>query len=384
MIVEERPENLEYISTILTKAGYHLEIAINGLFAMTRIVSEQYDLLILDIFKPTVKGEDFFLMVKTFSRNRYLPVILILPQDEMREFTRGVDIGGYDFVGFPIDEKELLTRINYQLELKNARIQLKRSKSFQSSLNYAHQIQVSLLPSNQLLDDLFSNYFLLSLPLDIVSGDFFWIKRIESYVIVAVADATGHGVPGALLSILGISLLNEMSSVSRFTNPGDILDELREKVKNSLQNSQFNTLQYNGLDMTICIINSDSGTLSFSGANNSVYIFKNEEMTELKGDRQPIGSYFNEKPFRNQSINLDSGDRIYFSSDGYSDQIGGSKNTKRFQRRNFRNLLGEVAKLPLPEQKDILLSKHLEWKGDNDQVDDILVLGIELPALQEI
>ncbi|MCK5138192.1 MAG: response regulator [Bacteroidales bacterium] len=382
LIIEDSPENLEYVSAILTKAGYHLEIAINGLYAMTRMVSKEYDLVIVDLSKPGMNGKDLLSMIKTSPLNDDLPVIFIIPPGEKREFVRGMDIGSFDFVCIPINEKELLTRINYQLELKNAKHQLEKSESYKSSLNYAYQIQASLLPSNQLFDELFSSHFLLSLPLDIVSGDFYWVKRIEDFVLVTVADATGHGVPGAFLSVLGISLLNEISPESRLGKPSDILNDLRCKVKNSLMNNQLKAVQDNGLDMAICMIDTTSYEMSFSGAYNSVLISRNDEIIELKGDRQPIGSYINERPFQDQRIQLHSGDKIYFSSDGYADQIGGGKNAKKYQRRNFKKLLSEIAKLPLTEQKNILLEKHIEWKGNYDQVDDILILGLELPVLQ--
>ncbi len=380
LVIEDNPDNLEHVSSILIKARFQLDIAVNGLYAMTRLASNNYDLVILDLSKPGINGKDFISMIKASSLTEALPVIFIIPSGAKKDFISGMDVGGYDFVGMPITEKELLTRINLLLELKNARQQIKKSESFKSSLRYASQIQASLLPSSRLLDDQFSSYFLLSLPLDIVSGDFFWIKRIGKHLYVAVADATGHGVPGAFLSVLGISLLNEITLESTGKEPGDILNELRDKVKNSLRSNHLNAEQYNGLDMAICKIDTETDTITFAGANSSAYIAQGEEFIELKGDRQPIGSHITERPFENQYLQAQSGDRIYFSSDGFADQLGGGKHPKKYQRRNFKTLLENISHKQLSNQKEILLEKHMEWRGEQDQVDDILVLGLELPV----
>ena len=380
LVIEDNPDNLEHVSSILIKARFQLEIAVNGLYAMTRLASNNYDLVILDLSKPGINGKDFFSLIKSSSHIEDLPVIFIIPPGEKKDFMSGMDVGGYDFVSTPINEKELLTRINYQLELKNARYQIKKSESFKSSLRYASQIQASLLPSSQLLDDQFSSYFLLSLPLDIVSGDFFWIKRIGKQLFVAVADATGHGVPGAFLSVLGISLLNEITLEDTLEKPGNILNKLRDKVKDSLRSNQFKAEKYNGLDMAICKIDTETNAITFAGANNSVYISQGEKLLELKGDRQPIGSHIRERPFENQHLQLHAGDRIYFSSDCFADQLGGGKHPKKYQSRNFKTLLENISNKQLSNQKEILLEKHMEWRGVQDQVDDILVLGLELPV----
>jgi len=184
--------------------------------------------------------------------------------------------------------------------------------------------------------------------------------------------------------LLGISLLNEISPDLSLEKPSEILNMLRYKVKNSLRSNQYKAEQYNGLDMAICRIDTDTNVLTFSGAYNSVYIMNSEKLIELKGDRQPIGSFVKEKPFKDQHVQLQSGDKIYFSSDGYADQFGGGKHLKRYQSRNLKKLLGDIVDKPLSDQKDILLKKHIEWKGDQDQVDDILVLGLELPVSQAI
>lgn len=378
LLIEDNPDNLEQVSTILIKAGIQLEIAVNGLNAMTKLVSNNYDLVILDLINSSINGKDFFSMIEASSSDEVLPVIFIITPGSRKDFMSGMDVGGYDFVSTPITEEELLIRINSLLELKNARHQIRKSESYKSSLKYAYQIQASLLPSSQLLDDQFASHFLLSLPLDIVSGDFFWIKRIGKQLFVAVADATGHGVPGAFLSVLGISLLNEITPESTLEKPGDILNKLRDKMKNSLRSKQFKAEQYNGLDMAICKIDTETKAMTFAGANNSVYISQDGEFIELKGDKQPIGSHVSEKPFKNQGLQLRSGDKIYLSSDGFSDQLGGGKYPKKYQSRNFRTLLGNIADKQLSNQKDILLEKHIEWKGFQDQLDDILVLGLEL------
>ncbi len=251
------------------------------------------------------------------------------------------------------------------------------------SIQYARKIQIALLPTEQALQKNFNEAFIFHKPKDIVSGDFQWIKETEKHIINVVADCTGHGVPGAFMSILGITLLTEITADSNISKASDILDTMKEKLKTQLKQKKLSfTSSKDGIDLSLCVINKENRQMQFSGAYNSVYIIRNktdkQDFFELKADRMPIGIHLKEKDsFTNQVFQLEKGDIIYQFSDGYIDQFGG-KESRKFLSANFKTLLLEISTLSLVEQK-IRLTDSLEiWQGDLSQVDDILVVGYKI------
>ncbi len=245
------------------------------------------------------------------------------------------------------------------------------------SIQYAQRIQRAALPPVGNLNELFNHNFILYLPRDIVSGDFYWYKKIKNKIVITVADSTGHGVPGAFVSMLGMSLLNEVVTKRKLTVANEILEELRNHIKTSLRQEISNESQDDGMDMALCIIDSETLLLEYSGANNPIYIYRNNELLILEPTLNPVGIYFREKPFKNIEFQLKPNDTLYMFSDGYVDQFGGPQN-RRFMSQRFRSLLTEIQKYPVKTQKNILEKKFTEWKGDNKQIDDILVMGIKI------
>jgi ligand-binding sensor domain-containing protein/serine phosphatase RsbU (regulator of sigma subunit) len=264
------------------------------------------------------------------------------------------------------------------------------------SINYAQRIQNAALPNPKQLDACLPEYFVLFKPRDIVSGDFYWIKQIKNFLIIVVADCTGHGVPGAFMSMLGISILNEQVGRSRFDKPGEILDRLRKKVKSTLSQEGRFQEQKDGMDMALIIFDQESRELQYAGAFNPLYVIRSKEkldeepireyasldteehqLFELKGDRQPIAIFDMEKEFTTRQIQLISGDSLYLFSDGFPDQIGGA-NGKKFLIKNFKRLLLSMQNLSMSEQLDSLEKTLKEWKSGYEQVDDILVMGIKI------
>ena len=272
-------------------------------------------------------------------------------------------------------EQKIQERTKTIEEQKNQLAQ--KNKSIKESIVYAGRIQKAVMPSEELMGKLFNDYFVYFKPRDIVSGDFYWLKKIGDYTVYAVADCTGHGVPGALLSMLGISFLNEIVSKARFDTPDEILNRLRKKIKKSLNQSGSNFESKDGMDIALCIIDHDSLQLQFAGAYNPVYIIRNGELTEIKATRNPIGAFIKEKPFESNNFNLEKDDILYTFSDGYSDQFGKDENQK-FNKRNFKKLLTKIYDKPMSEQKEILDDVLKKWKGNADQTDDIIILGVRV------
>ncbi len=254
--------------------------------------------------------------------------------------------------------------------------------SLTDSITYAKRIQSAILPSSDLLKKVFKEFFVLYIPKDIISGDFYWAKEViinnKKRIYFAVADCTGHGVPGSFVSMLGITLLNEIVSHKNDFSPADILNILREQVKSSFQQSWDNRNTKDGMDISLCMIEENSNQLIFAGANSRVHIFHKNELIEITGDRMPIGIYYLEKPFVDRKIDLAGGDIVYLYSDGYQDQFGGSKGLK-FMRNSFRNLINETSSFPLEKQHEIFLKTLKDYQMDKyEQVDDITVLGIKI------
>ncbi len=254
----------------------------------------------------------------------------------------------------------------------------KQNRRITDSIKYAEKIQNAALPSEKVLSNLFESHFILFKPLQIVSGDFYWTVKKDNFILFAAADCTGHGIPGAFVSMLGISFLNELTLITDLTRPDLILEEMRYILKKSFrQTGKFNE-QSDGIDISLCSINTDTDELYFAGANNSAYLIRNNEIIELEAVPNPVGVYYKELKFKMQKIKLQKNDLIYLFTDGYADQFGGTNHkTQKFTIKRFRELLIEINQKPLPEQKEILEQKYSEWKNNSKQIDDILVFGIK-------
>lgn len=246
------------------------------------------------------------------------------------------------------------------------------------SITYAERLQKATLPDNDLLDEIIPDRFIIFKPRDVVSGDFYWVKQIKNFKIIVAADCTGHGIPGAFMSMLGMSLLNEIITKSRVDTAGEMLDRLRKKIKKILHQTGKDREAKDGMDMALCIINTETNSLQFAGAFNPMYIIRNKELLEFKGDRMPVGVYILEKTeFKTHEVDLQPGDNIYIFSDGFSDQVGGEKE-KKFMAKNLREMLIEHSDKPLAEQKEIYESTLAKWMGENEQIDDIILMGFRV------
>jgi serine phosphatase RsbU (regulator of sigma subunit) len=271
----------------------------------------------------------------------------------------------------------LLAEQNDQIKKQHDQI-FQQKKEITDSIHYASRIQRAVLPSPKVLEDYNIQYFILYKPRDIVSGDFYWINAKDSKIIVTAADCTGHGVPGAFMSMLGMALLNEITSKSEVTTASQILDELRTLVIKSLHQSGSVEETKDGMDMALCVFDSDLKRVQFAGAFNPLYLVRGNELIEGPADRMPVG--FHDKQttsFTNTEIPLQPGDTLYIFSDGYVDQFGG-ENGKKFMAKRFKQLLIDIHDKAMEEQKQILDTTITEWRGELDQVDDILVIGMRV------
>ena len=264
-------------------------------------------------------------------------------------------------------------------EIKKQRDQIfQQKKEMTDSIHYASRIQRAVLPSTKLLEENEFQYFILYKPRDIVSGDFYWINQKDNKIIIAAADCTGHGVPGAFMSMLGITLLNEIVSKGDFHTPGQILDQLRTLIVKSLHQSGKSEETKDGMDISMIMIDKDTSTVQYSGAFNSLYLIRENELIETNADRMPVG--FHDKlniSFTTNELHIEKGDSLYIFTDGYIDQFGG-ENGKKFMAKKFKQLLLNMKDNSMETQRELLDKNIIEWRGELDQIDDILVMGVRI------
>jgi len=326
-------------------------------------------------------------------------------------------------------QNETILQMNEELSVVNKDISVK-NKKITDSIQYALKIQTASTPPLNIVIQLFPQHFIIFKPRDIVSGDFYFIKKINNTKLIAAADCTGHGVPGAFLSMLVQTLLNEIVRKIEIANSSSVLNELREQIKMSLNQTGAKGERQDGLDIAFCAINSETLEMSYAGAHNPLYLIRNYELGIMnyelgienkndenqflipnsqflipnsqflipnsqflipnsqflipnsqflifEADKQPVGIYIKEKPFTEHKIQLNVGDIFYIFSDGYQSQLGGEKNLP-FKTKYFKQVLTETCCLTMDEQKQFLETKFKTWKANHEQTDDVLVIGIKI------
>ncbi len=280
-----------------------------------------------------------------------------------------------------LEYEEIIINNNKDLTLYNSKINLQKikleakNKDITDSINYASRIQQAILPSNQKMAKHFTNYFLLHLPKDILSGDFYWVEAVNNRIYLAVADCTGHGIPGSMVSVVCNNALNRSVQEFNLKDPNVILNKTRALVIEAFDDNE-KTIR-DGMDISLCCIDKTTNKLLFSGANNPIIIIRNNQLITLEADRQPIGKYSFGKPFTQQEITLTSDDIVYLYTDGFADQFGGERG-KKYKSANLVKFFIKNSKLTLRNQKDALKEEFTNWKSDFDQIDDVCIMGFKI------
>ncbi len=288
-------------------------------------------------------------------------------------------------------KNEILREATEVLDLKNRQIRSNRDQLYEQSLmmkeqntnitkslRYAKRIQDAIIPEPEQFRQLFAQSFILAIPRDIVSGDFYWFAQHGSRKVIIAGDCTGHGVPGALMTMIGNSLLNQIITGQGLTRPDQILLELDKKLSETLQKRSNNGKAiHDGMDMAVITVDEERNVLEFAAAHNPLFQIRNGELNRVKGSRFPVGSsqYKEDKVFDLHEIEIQSGDTYYIFSDGFQDQYN-QKEKRKYMTKRFRNFISEISPLPMTEQKMALSEELKEWKGNGPQTDDVLVLGI--------
>lgn len=335
---------------------------IMGASAIIHIISNEF---FYEQVEPIPIGVTLFILFQAFLLARQSSKAYIRLDYQAKELKRHRD-----------HLNELVEERTAEIENQKEEIK-KQAEHITDSINYAQYIQQAALPKKEYCDCILPNHFVFFKPKDTVSGDFYWIKRIKHYVVVVCADCTGHGVPGAFMSMLGISLLNEIVHKKEVTQANQILNILRSEIKNALHQESKETFVRDGMDMSVCVLNTKHNKLQYSGALSSLIIMREGFTKVIKGDRMPVGVFENEnETFTNYEIDYESTDCFYMHTDGYVDQFNEISNRK-FRQKNLIKLLSDVCDLTFPEQKQIIEQKFNNWKGNSEQIDDVLVVGFK-------
>jgi serine phosphatase RsbU (regulator of sigma subunit)/HAMP domain-containing protein len=338
-----------------------MSVALNGLIDGLKSTIE---------FADEVGAGNFDSYYKPLSNEDALGHALLKMRSDLRENERVLEAK-------VIERTEEVVRQKEEIEIQSGKLEILYTH-VTDSIRYAKRLQDAILPPAKFVKQMLPDSFILFKPKDIVSGDFYWMNTKNDQVYVAAVDCTGHGVPGAFMSLVGNNMLNNVVKDYELKGAGDVLNKLNTLAAETISQKSEDGAIRDGMDLTLCIIDKANMTLDFAGANNPLYYFRNGEYHEIKGDKFPIGYYSEEaKSFSSNTIKIQKGDTFYIFSDGFADQFGGPKG-KKFMVNQFRSLLVRIHQMPMDQQKAVLNQTIEEWRSGLEQVDDILVIGFRV------
>jgi CheY-like chemotaxis protein len=416
LIVEDNPVNVKVLMSSLEEFKYKLLVAQTGSRAVNIAVKTVPELILLDVNLPEMNG---FEVCKTLKANRItkdIPIIFLSALDDVDSKVKGLSLGAVDYITKPFYKEEVIKRVETQIEIykltqnlreqkkelekKNGKLQMvldilnqvqsNIKQSFQrisDSIEYAKRIQHALLPEPANIRRYLPESFVFYRAKAIVSGDLYWFAHQQGRIILATIDCTGHGVPGAFMSVIGHTQLNSIVIEQNILDPGTILEHLDRRVQNTVNKQMENDVDspLDGMDISLVVIDLKNNQLQFAGANQNLVHVKASQagntLEEIKGEKLPIGGPISgmvqaDKKFITHTVAFGPGDWFYLFSDGFGDQFGGAEG-KKFTRVKLRNLLLEKSQLPARMQHQYLEKAFDEWRGNHEQVDDVTVIGFQ-------
>jgi serine phosphatase RsbU (regulator of sigma subunit) len=406
LYIDDEENNLVSFKSTFRR-DYHIHVASSGKAGLEIMEKHNIQLVITDQRMPDMTGIEF--LEKIVPLYPDCMRMIMTGFSDMDAIIQAINKGNiYRYVSKPWNREELKITIDSALEVYNLKSQnkhliedlkeanqnlerkvMERTRQIEQqriditdSIHYASRIQKALMLSPEELDKLFPSYFVLNKPKDIVSGDYYWVSKKQNKWIIAVADCTGHGVPGAFMSIMGINFLNEIVNKAEVPAANEILNELRDHLIKSLGQTGDRDEARDGMEMALCVVDPENNKIQFSGAFRPLYFMSEGQLKVFRGDRMPIGIYNEEEVrFTNKEFPFREDDIIYMFTDGYVDQIGGP-HRKTFKSIRFKALLKEIYQKPMKEQGMILREEVEIWRSGQEQIDDIMVLGVKLSFKQ--
>ncbi len=383
LLVDDSKVNIELLKDAL-RSYNHLS-ANNGLDAINLAMSlPKPDLILLDVIMPGIDGYEVCKQLKNNRLTRDIPIIFITGQNDSESIIKGFKIGAIDYITKPFNMPELKVRVRTQITIKKAYDQNLRlmqrieaiNEKLTTSIEYAQKIQKASFPKPEFLNKVLPEYFILLKPRDVVSGDFYWVGKVDDKVVVVVADCTGHGVPGAIMSMFGVVYLNEIVGNNGVTSPASIINDMRKIVIESLQQNEDSEIK-DGMDMSVITIDAPNSLIEYAGAFNPILLIRDGELTIFPADHMPVSIGEINQPFKNTIIPYCRGDCFYLFTDGFASQFGGPNN-KKMKQSGFRQLILDNYHLPMVEQKKQFDIFFEAWKGALEQIDDVLLMGIRM------
>jgi serine phosphatase RsbU (regulator of sigma subunit) len=406
LYIDDEENNLiSFKSTF--RRDYHIHTASTGKAGLEIMEKHHIQLVITDQRMPDMSGIEFLEEIVPLYPDCMR--MILTGFSDMEAIIQAINKGNiYRYVSKPWNREELKITIDSALEVYNLKSQnkhliedlkeanqnlerkvMERTKQIEQqrlnitdSIHYASRIQKALMLPSEELEKILPSHFVLNKPKDIVSGDYYWVSQKGNKLIIAVADCTGHGVPGAFMSIMGINFLNEIVNKSEVPNANEILNELRDHLIKSLGQTGQRDEARDGMEMALCVVDIEKRKIQFSGAFRPMYLIRKGELKVFRGDRMPIGIYNEEEVcFTNKEVPFKENDIIYLFTDGYVDQIGGP-HRKTFKSKQFKELLKDIHQKPMEEQQAILREEHAIWGSGQEQTDDVMILGVKLSFKQ--
>jgi len=436
LIVDDEKQVIQQVSNLIQNLGYEIAFITRADHLFLRLEEESFDLILLDINLAGTDGITLLKEIKAQQKYALLNVIMLTSDTDEKTLAHCFELGATDYITKPIrelvlksrikvaiDKQNYITEINKQkeaLEIAYEQLKISEKKLFmqneqvQASLQYAKRMQNSILADAEHILTHFTDGFIFYEPKDIVSGDFYWFaevrrkatlhsrhniaigpknedperisdteipteERFLNKVLIA-ADCTGHGIPGALMTMIGNTLLNQIINENKITDPGEILEALEKSVNDILQRQFANRQIKEGMDISVLVFEEETHTLYFASAKQPLYYVRNGEMYDIKGEIFPIGGNLQtklQKKFITHTLNFQKGDIFYVFSDGFQDQFGGKKG-KKYMKQHFKDFLFSISALSIAEQKQKLKEELVEWQRDLAQTDDIMVIAIKI------
>lgn len=366
--------------------NYEIIKVYNGKEALQIVNSQYIDLILLDWEMPEMDGIEVLKELKSNSKTNEIPVIMVTSNSTSEHLKLAIETGAVDFLKKPIDPIELVTRVRSVVKISQAYMQIKvqnaeiteQKEQITASINYARRMQNAMLPSNDLLASMSSDFFVLNMPKDIVSGDFYWASSENNFNFYIVADCTGHGVPGAMMSMIGNELLNEIIKNKKIYSPELILEHMHRGVRQTFKQSE--SISQDGMDMAIVVFDKLNNKLQYAGAMNNLILINNNEVIDVIADKKSVGGkqLEEERFFTKHEFDIIEGNvHFYIFTDGYHDQFGGA-DFKKFLIKRFKEMIISGYQLPKSEQCENMKSVFFDWILGHVQMDDVLVMGVKL------
>lgn len=414
LVIEDNTTLRETIATMLELSGFNVHSASDGYAGLNLAIEQAPDLVICDVNMPVLDGYETIRKFRETSNLKFIPFIFLSALSTKFDIRKGMNSGAEDYLTKPFDPQELIAVVSRQLEhnkernlayLNDLNTQIHRiaeqiesnyrkdKEELESSFKSAQHIQRLILPTKEELSHIFPGNFIFYQSKDEISGDFFWARELGDIKLIAVADCTGHGIPGALLTMLYYQILNSIVDFYKLISPSEILTKANELITN-LRSVHSDFTEHNGMDIVICSINNKTSELKYSGAQRPLYFVTNnrllDEIPELpelrshaktlfnfRGDHYSIGNADPKFFIEERTIYFEKGDSIYLSSDGLADQFGGN-HQKKFRSAQLKKLILSMQDQPIHLQEKVVEESFELWKGDEVATDDVTLIGIQL------